>query len=305
MKKTIMIFAVIMTLCLSLTGCKSSDYNKAVELQTSGDYSSALALFAELGDYKDALTKAADCSEIIDAISKFEAAKNNAESKNADLENAIADAETLVINPSPALDDALLPALETGISETKAAKVEVPAMPSTAGEITSAVSSLDSIDYSGVLNKLSEHKAALEKSIKQYSLVDAPDEAYIISCLRKVDTVQDISAATEDNDPNGNLNKAGGYTAQVYFSSTLIDQNEISGDSVIEKGTDGGGSIEVYANIDDANKRNEYLGGLDGGIFASGSHTVIGTVIVRTSDELTASQQKELEAKIIAVLTEV
>ena len=39
-------------------------------------------------------------------------------------------------------------------------------------------------------------------------------------------------------------------------------------------------------------------------MFASGSHTVVGTTIVRTSDELTASQQKELETKLINSLVE-
>lgn len=75
--------------------------------------------------------------------------------------------------------------------------------------------------------------------------------------------------------------------------------------TIIDKGTDCGGSIEVYSTTEDANARNDYLAGFDGGIFASGSHTVVGIVLVRTSDELTASQQKEMEANIIAVLTEI
>lgn len=123
--------------------------------------------------------------------------------------------------------------------------------------------------------------------------------------MKKVENIVDISAVTEDNDPNGNLNKAGGYTAQIYFSSDLVNQSEVYGTSLIEKGTDAGGSIEVYANVEDATTRNEYLASFDGGIFASGSHTVVGTVLVRTSDELTASQQQTLEANIIAALTEI
>ena len=126
-----------------------------------------------------------------------------------------------------------------------------------------------------------------------------------IECLKKVENIVDISAVTEDNDPNGNLNKAGGYTAQVYFSSDLVNQSEVYGASLIEKGTDAGGSIEVYANVEDATARNEYLASFDGGIFASGSHTVVGTALVRTSDELPASQQQTLEANIITALTEI
>ena len=72
---------------------------------------------------------------------------------------------------------------------------------------------------------------------------------------------------------------------------------------MIDKGTDAGGSIEVYKTKSEATERNEYLAAFDGGILSSGSHTVIGTLVVRTSNELTASQQKSLEADIIAALT--
>lgn len=305
MKKTILTLISISILCLSLTGCKSSDYKKAVEFQTAGDYSSAVEIFKGLDDYKDSADRAENCTAMIDAINKFETAKSNTEAKNADLDKAISEAGTLVTEENPALDDSLLPTLETAISEAKAVRIEVPSLPNSADEILSAVASLEAIDYSNEIKNISDKKSALERSIKQYALVNAPQESYIISCLKKVETVKDISAATEDNDPNGNLNKAGGYTAQVYFSTTLIDQSEIFGDSIIEKGTDCGGSIEVYANVDDANRRNDYLAALDGGILASGSHMVIGTVVVRTSDELTASKQKELEANIIAALTDI
>ena len=67
----------------------------------------------------------------------------------------------------------------------------------------------------------------------------------------------------------------------------------------------GGGGIEVYSTVEDAEKREEYLATYDGGIFASGTHTVVGTVVVRTSNELKASQQKEMEDKIIETLTHI
>ena len=56
--------------------------------------------------------------------------------------------------------------------------------------------------------------------------------------------------------------------------------------------------------IEEAENRNSYLSSFDGGIFASGSHNTLGTIVVRTSNELTASQQKELEAKLINSLIE-
>ena len=45
MRKRLLSLGLIMVLCFSLTGCKSSDYKKAVELQNSGDYAGALELF--------------------------------------------------------------------------------------------------------------------------------------------------------------------------------------------------------------------------------------------------------------------
>ena len=74
---------------------------------------------------------------------------------------------------------------------------------------------------------------------------------------------------------------------------------------MIDKGTDAGGQIEVYATPEDAVKRDTYLAAFDGSAFSSGSHVVIGTCVVRTSNELKASQQNELTANIIAELTRV
>ncbi|MCI7536623.1 MAG: EbhA [Fusicatenibacter saccharivorans] len=308
MKKKIILFLVSTVIAVSLTGCKSGDYNEAVKLQEAGDYQAALELYESIEDYenyKDTAERVDECKAMIEAINAFDSARSSAEQKNSDLDAAISEAEALIAKGKPALDETLIPTLETAISEAKSAKQAIMEMPATEDEIVAVSQQLDSIDYGSVLLNLAEKKSALEKSIKQYALVDAPTEAYVIECLKKVENIVDISAVTEDNDPNGNLNKAGGYTAQIYFSSDLVNQSEVYGTSLIEKGTDAGGSIEVYANVEDATTRNEYLASFDGGIFASGSHTVVGTVLVRTSDELTASQQQTLEANIIAALTEI
>lgn len=302
MKKTPILGLVVLLLCLSLSGCKSSDYKKAASLEEAGDYSAALEIYKEISDYKDSEDHIALCEAMISAIDGYEAAKASAEEKNVVLDTEISSAESVIAEGKKTLDDTLIPALETAISETKAVKVSIPEMPGTAEEINKVTDELNNINYDEIIEKLHAHQDDLEKSIKQYSLVNAPSEAYIIQCLSKVPNVVDISAVTEDNDPNGKLNKAGGYTAQVYFTSDLVNQGSVIGSTVIEKGTDGGGSIEVYANVEDAEKRNDYLATFDGSLFASGSHTVIGTVLVRTSDELTASQQKEMEANIIAEL---
>ena len=132
--------------------------------------------------------------------------------------------------------------------------------------------------------------------------INNPSSEYVVECLKKIPLITEIEAVTERNDPNGNLNKQGGYTAQVFFSYALVDQTEFDEETVIDKGTDCGGSIEVYRTEKDAKKRDKYLSTFDGGTLASGSHTVVGTVIVRTSCKLTATQQRSLEYDIIAAL---
>ncbi|RGC24774.1 hypothetical protein DWX41_21200, partial [Hungatella hathewayi] len=54
-----------------------------------------------------------------------------------------------------------------------------------------------------------------------------------------------------------------------------------------------------------AEKRNTYLSAFDGaGMLNPGSHTVLGTIVIRTSDKLTATQQNEFTQKISDKLLE-
>ena len=133
-------------------------------------------------------------------------------------------------------------------------------------------------------------------------LVIRPTEEYVIGCLHKVPGILEIKAVTEETDPMKNLNKPGWYTAHVYFSYVLVNQDDVYGDDLLEKGTDAGGSVEVYKTKEEAKERDEYLAQFDGSILDSGSHVAIGTIVVRTSDLLTVSQQKELEENIISAL---
>lgn len=306
-KRLIIVTTLIIIICLNLTGCKSSDYKKAVECQSAGDYVGALELYKSIEDYnnyKDTSDRINQCEGMIEAIKKYDVAKKSMEKKNADLEIHIGDSEALIAEKKPALDKTLIPALETSISKTKVAKINVPEMPDTKIEILETVKEMEAVDYREVIKNLKNSKAALEKSIKQYTLVNNPTEAYVIKCLGKVKHINNISAVTENNDPNGKLNKPGGYTATVYYSDDRISLDKsIYGNTVIEQGTNGGGGIEVYSTVEDAEKRENYLSTFDGGVLASGTHKVIGTVLIRTSNELTASQQKKMEAKIIKALT--
>jgi hypothetical protein len=131
-------------------------------------------------------------------------------------------------------------------------------------------------------------------------LTNNPTVKDVKSAITGIDSIKNIEIVTEDHDPNGQLVKQGGYTGCLYFKSPLVTGETEK--SSIDAGTDGGGCIEIYANNDDAEKRDKYLSTFDGGAFSSGSHSVLGTLVIRTSNNLKASQQKELERKIVAVL---
>ena len=217
----------------------------------------------------------------------------------------ITTAEELVVTEERPLDETLKPALEDTISDAKTVEFKSPSMPSGIDNINAATEELKNTSFDDKTQALKDAEAALSNSIEQRKLVTAPSEAFVIERLRGIDGVGEIAALTEETDNNGLLGKAGTYYAKIDFASPWIkDPYSIySGRSVAENSTDGGGSVEVFETEELAQKRNDYLGAFDGGMFASGSHKVLGTLIVRTSDELTASQQKKLEADIIASLT--
>ena len=85
--------------------------------------------------------------------------------------------------------------------------------------------------------------------------------------------------------------------------------NPVPGDEIIGFITRGRGVSVHRADcknlkdlFEDAESRNAYLGAFDGRALKVGSHVVYGTIVIRTSDYLTASQQKELTEKILNVL---
>ena len=111
MKKKIILFLVSTVIAVSLTGCKSGDYNEAVKLQEAGDYQAALELYESIEDYenyKDTAERVDECKAMIEAINAFDSARSSAEQKNSDLDAAISEAEALVAEGKPALDETLI-----------------------------------------------------------------------------------------------------------------------------------------------------------------------------------------------------
>lgn len=244
-----------------------------------------------------------------EAVEAYNVVVSDIQEKNDQLDGEIKKLQELVDNEDKPLDETTIDAAKEALKNAGASKIVIGEMPKATKDILSRTKELSTpVDYSDELTALSTAYTNLENSKKQYKQVVNPSEEFVMQRILTVDDVADARAVTEDQDPNGNLHKAGGYTSTIYFESKTVNQSDVyvSGkyaDVLIDKGTDAGGAIEVYENVEDAEKRRDYLATYDGTIYANGTHTVIGTVLVRTSNELTATQQKELEQKVIDALT--
>lgn len=64
--KRIIALAVVLCLCMSLTGCNVLDYKKAMDHYEAGEYAEALALYQSLGDFADSAQMAQICSQKAD-----------------------------------------------------------------------------------------------------------------------------------------------------------------------------------------------------------------------------------------------
>ena len=173
--------------------------------------------------------------------------------------------------------------------------------------VVAATENLIVPDYAPLLEKMENIRKSLADSILQNRQVTNPSEAFVMERLAGLPGIVTIEAATEDNDPNGQLHKTGGYTAAVFFIYDQVTDSYVlnkKGSTPVERGTDGGGCIEVYQTAELAEARNAYLAMFDGTVLSSGSHTVCGSMVIRTSAKLTAAQQMELEERIIAAFLE-
>ena len=265
MKRVVLVVMAIALASMIITGCESKEVKEAKEVFAS------------------------------------EVARIQAELTQRD--EVVSAAKTLLDEGKPPLEEEDETTLKDAIETANKIEFEEPEVPKELEEINAETEKLKQITYKEQIEDVEKATADLERSIKKCELVTAPEEDYVIKCLKTVKNVGKIEPVTEDHDPNGMLGKQGGYTAQVYFSSPLVKDPYLSGD-VIEDGTDGGGSIEVFTTPEEAKTREEYLAGFDSsGALASGSHKVVGSCLVRTSNNLKASEQKKLEKAIIKALT--
>lgn len=261
----------------------------------------AVVLIAVIGIWYFAYKKPYDS-----AVNKYDDAAQKIIKENAKLDKSINEAQKLIDSKKQPLDKSILINTKKAVQKAKKVRINVPDTPKKINDVKKETKILEKgVDYSKQLSELQEHTKMLNKSIRQLAQVTNPSQEFVLDSLKKVKSINDVKAVTEKNDPNGNLNKAGGYTAAIYFSSPQVDHSFLSGKDSIDNGTDGGGCVEVYKTKKDAEARNEYLTAFDSaGMMNPGSHSILGTMIVRTSSQLTATQQKKLEKNIIDKLTE-
>lgn len=240
------------------------------------------------------------------AETKFNAAVKEVEAKNTELTSAMNDAQKILDKKEAVYDNTTKEAFITALSDAKVAQRKIPDLPKKTADINAETKKLsEPLDYSSVINAISEKQTAYQNSVLQMKQITNPNEDFVIQRLKGIPNISGYQAVTEDHDPNGNLNKQGGYTSTVYFSTPLIDQSSVYGNDIVDKGTECGGAIEVYASEEDAEKRDSYLASFDGaGMLNSGSHKVLSTIVIRTSTKLTATQQNEFTNNITNKLLE-
>ena len=133
--------------------------------------------------------------------------------------------------------------------------------------------------------------------------ITAPTEEWVIERLSVIKEISGTQAVTTEQNPDGLLGKEGGYIACIYFTTPAAIPEEVPGDSIVEKGTDAGGAVEIYATFEDAEARVEYLAGFDGSVLYSGSYGIVGTMVIRTSYKLSNENQIKMTNLITTELT--
>lgn len=241
------------------------------------------------------------------AVDSFNNIAQKVKKQNNILEDKIKTANQLLSNKDKPLDENLSSELKNEITSAEKAKRKISKIKKSTSDINKQVEALKKpLDYTTEIKKLDDLNQKYSTSVKQLKQITNPSSSFIESRLKEIDTITGVQSATEDNDPNKGLNKQGSYTASVYFTDSLVTDT-IEGKDIVTKGTDAGGNIEVYKTVEDAQKRKEYLSAFDGlpAMLNPGSHYVYGTIIIRTSGRLTATQQNDLTQKIYQKLIEI
>ena len=240
------------------------------------------------------------------AVKSFNEVTTRIQKENRSLEETIKASKELLSSKDKPLDENLTVELKNEVSTAEKKKQVIPKIKKKTSDINKQVKSLKkTINYTTEIKELKDKNQKYSTSVKQLKQITNSSNTFVESRLKEIVTITDVQSATENNDPNQDLNKQGSYTAAVYFADNEVT-NPVAGADLVAKGTDAGGCVEVYKTAEDAKKRNDYLSAFDGlpTVINPGSHYVYGTVVIRVAASLTASQQNTLTQKIYEKLTQ-
>ena len=153
------------------------------------------------------------------------------------------------------------------------------------------------------LDGITEKLDNLSSSYNVVKQITAPSQQWVIDRIKGVKNLTGQEAVSKNNDPNKLLGIEGGYSSCIYFTVKNIDSSKIAGNSIVAKGTDAGGAIEVYPDLESAKARCEYLSGFDNTLLYSGSYVLVGTMVIRTSYKLSDKEQVDLTNDIVTAFT--
>ncbi len=233
------------------------------------------------------------------ALESFDTEKARIEAQVATLTEEMQTADELAKSEQKALDESLRATLSEDINATRtiADGTDIPKAKTKAEEIDEQTAVLKTIDLTADLDKLKASEKALSDSMKQYQLVNQPSAEYVSKCMQRIGYIDNIAILTEETDDTNNLGKAGWYTGKVVFHSTNVEHTGYdNGYTTLEAiGNPAGGCVEIFASEEDANRRNEELKGMEGTVRNPGAHQVIGTIVIRASqDQKTSTMEQQI-----------
>lgn len=122
---------------------------------------------------------------------------------------------------------------------------------------------------------------------------NAEVQAVLSKVKSSISTVTATRVYTQSTDPNNELGKQGQYQYAGSFYDTAASPPDAVTDNY---STSDGGTIEIYANNADATARGNYLAQFQSGAIQAGAYKVVGNVVLRVSENYTASQQQNILA---------
>lgn len=132
-----------------------------------------------------------------------------------------------------------------------------------------------------------------------------PECEWVKKRLDNIEQVNDSGIVTTQEDIVKYMGQDSGCIGIVYFGLDSIDANTVNGDNIISKGTDAGGSVEIFDSLEAARNRCEYLGQFDNTYLYSGSYALVGTMVIRISYKLDSERQLEITNELCKQMSRV